>query len=54
MLSCARNLGRGVGLGDTAKGWSPGRLIEGRNGKSQGLHKESRGNTVPPREKLKP
>ena len=28
MPSCTRELGRGVGLGDTAKGWSPGRRME--------------------------
>ena len=50
MPSCTRELGRGVGLGDTAKGWSPGRRIEEEMGSPRGSTKRAEATQPIPRE----
>ena len=50
MASCARELGRGLGLGDTAKGWSPGRRIEEEMGSPRGSTKRAEAAQPLPRE----
>ena len=52
-LTC-KGVRKGGWPGGHCQGMEPRKAHGGGNGKSQGLHKESRGNTVPPREKLKP
>ena len=50
MPSCARNLGRGLGLGNTAKGWSPGGRIEEEMGSPRGSTKRAEATQPLPRE----
>ena len=50
MPSCARDLWRGIGLGDTAKGWSPGRCIEEEMGSPRGSTKRAEATQPLPRE----
>ena len=50
MPSCARELGRGLGLGDTAKGWSPGRRMEEETGSPRGSTKRAEATQPLPRE----
>ena len=50
MPSRARELGRGVGLADTAKGWSPGRRMEEEMGSPRGSTKRAEATQPLPRE----
>ena len=50
MPSGARELGRGLGLGDTNKGWSPGRCIEEEMGSPRGSTKRAEATQPLPRE----
>ena len=49
-LMC-KELRKGAWPGEHCQGMEPRRTHRGGNGKSQGLHKESRGNTAPPQRK---
>ena len=50
MPSGARELGRGLGLGDTNTGWSPGRCIEEEMGSPRGSKKRAEVTQPHPRE----